>query len=290
MTATTTLFQSRSLPIETAEGVVFSLPLAGPFSRFLAWVVDLLVAVVASSVVYRLLYIVAVFDRDLMAGLAVFSTFLISISYGILLEWFWHGQTLGKRALGLRVVDADGRRLQPAQIVIRNLMRALDSLPGLYLVGGAAVLLTRHYQRLGDLVSNTVVVRRQQISFPELARVTEEEKYNSFRDFPHLVARLRAHTSPELAHLAYWAILRRDDLAPEIRVDIFRQLSRRFGTFVQLPLELSSALTDERYVRNALGVLVDRSPLRNRAPNAGRAAPQSGTEIEDASAKLSSDR
>jgi uncharacterized RDD family membrane protein YckC len=261
---TTSRFHSRYLAIETAEAIVFSLPLAGPITRFLAWSIDMLVILVVSWVAYRCLYLVAALEPDLMTGLAVLSAFLLSISYGIVLEWLWRGQTVGKRALGLRVIDADGRRLQPAQIVVRNLMRSLDSLPGLYLVGGASLVLTRRYQRLGDLVSNTVVVRRRQVSLPELASVVETDQYNSFREAPHLVARLRANTSPELAHLAYWALLRRNDLSPEVRIEVFRQVSERFRAIVQFPQELTFALTDERYVRNALGVLADRTCSRKR--------------------------
>lgn len=259
-------FSARSLAIETAEGIVFSLPLAGPITRFLAWMVDTLIIVIASGLVYRLLYLVAALNPDLMTGLAVLSAFLIFMGYGIVLEWLWSGQTLGKRALGLRVVDASGRRLQPAQIIVRNLMRSLDSLPGLYLVGGTALLLTRNYQRLGDLVSNTVVIRRRQVALPELRRVAETDKYNSFLNAPHLVARLRANTSPELAQLAYGALLRREELSPEVRVEILRQVSQRFRAIVEFPHEITFALTDERYVRNALGVLVAKNSPRKRAP------------------------
>ncbi len=251
-----TLFARKSLAIETSEGVSFALPLAGPVSRFLAWIVDLLCILTACGILGKLLQLVGSLSADAMLAIATLAYFVVWIGYGIFFEWTWRGQTPGKRALGLRVVDASGLRLQFSQIALRNLLRALDALPGLYLVGGAAVLLTRRYQRLGDLVSNTAVIRKRQLSLPDLAVLAEPEKYNSFLDVPHLAARLRAQTSPDLAQLAFAALLRRDALPPATRVEIFRRLAARFQALVKFPDELTFPLTDERYVRNALQVLL----------------------------------
>ncbi len=70
------------------------------------------------------------------------------------------GATLGKLATHLRVVrEADGGPIGWRASIIRNLMRLIDGLV-LYLIGFIAVCLTRKRQRLGDLVANTMVVRR----------------------------------------------------------------------------------------------------------------------------------
>src|SRR5881296_3270092 len=76
---------------------------------------------------------------------------IISFGYGIFFEWAWRGQTIGKRLLRLRVVDAEGVRLQFDQIVTRNLLRFVDMLPALYFVGGVSCWLNRKCQRLGDV-------------------------------------------------------------------------------------------------------------------------------------------
>ena len=69
------------------------------------------------------------------------------------------GQTLGKRAMGVKVVGEDGAPVTPRAAVVRTLMRVVDSLPVLYLVGLASILLTGHRrQRVGDLVARTRVV------------------------------------------------------------------------------------------------------------------------------------
>jgi uncharacterized RDD family membrane protein YckC len=245
------------IPIETPEGIRFSLPLAGPISRFLAWLIDALLIGIAISLSGHLLQVIGVFNKDLMIGFTLVTSFIVATGYGMIFEWIWHGQTPGKRALGLRVMDVGGLKLQFSQVAIRNLMRILDALPLLYLVGGTAVLLSRQAQRLGDMVANTTVIKQRR-SFPlDLARINVHEQFNSFLEVPHLAARLRQKTSPELAQIAFQALRRRDELTPETRIKVFRELADRFRADVKFPDEITGTLTDERYVHNALQVVLE---------------------------------
>src|ERR1017187_1526562 len=123
--------QSR-LSIETPEGVVFSFELATPVSRALAWAIDAAAIVTACSVVGQVCAAANLFSRDVATAVTTVLYFVISVVYGILLEWRWRGQTIGKRVLGLRVLDIHGMRLQLSQIVLRNLLRFVDTLPALY--------------------------------------------------------------------------------------------------------------------------------------------------------------
>lgn len=76
----------------------------------------------------------------------------------IALEWGWDGQTLGKRALGLRVRTLDGRDPGLGTVLARNVLMAVDAMFG-YLVGLAAILTSADGQRFGDRIAGTVVVR-----------------------------------------------------------------------------------------------------------------------------------
>jgi uncharacterized RDD family membrane protein YckC len=71
------------------------------------------------------------------------------------------GQTLGKRALGIRVARAaDGAQPSTGEVAVRTVLRIIDALPFLYLVGIIAILVTgSRAQRLGDLAAGTTVVR-----------------------------------------------------------------------------------------------------------------------------------
>ena len=240
-----------TLTISTPEGVEFSLRLAGPVTRFLAWAVDLGTVVAIISILNVILGILGVISRDLAMAANMIAFFVVSSGYGILTEWYWQGQTLGKKLLQLRVMDEQGLRLQFSQIVIRNLLRFIDSLPALYLVGGLVCLFNKRAQRLGDFAANTIVVWTPRVSEPDINQLLEG-KYNSFREYPHLEARLRQHITPAEAQVAVQSIMRRDDLDPQARVELFRELTSYFNTIVSFPQEATDGISDEQYVRNVV--------------------------------------
>jgi uncharacterized RDD family membrane protein YckC len=99
--------------------------------------------------------------------------------------WFWlaivgllyftipeamFGATPGKLWYRLRVVRLDGRPLGLRDVLIRNLLRLIDALPVLYMLGGASVFATRGSQRLGDLAAGTTVVYRHRAAEPGATR------------------------------------------------------------------------------------------------------------------------
>ena len=240
-----------TLTIKTPEGIEFSLRLAGPVTRFLAWAVDLGTVVAIISILNVVLGILGVISRDLAMAANIIAFFVVSIGYGILTEWYWQGQTLGKKLLHLRVMDEQGLRLQFSQIVIRNLLRFIDSLPALYLVGGLICLFNKRAQRLGDFAANTIVVWTPRVSEPDINQLLKG-KYNSFREYPHLEARLRQHITPAEAQVAAQSIVRRDDLDPPARIELFRELTSYFKTIVSFPQEATDGISDEQYVRNVV--------------------------------------
>jgi uncharacterized RDD family membrane protein YckC len=242
------------LSIETPEGVVFSFDLATPVARALAWVVDAAAIAAASFFIGRASAALNVLSRDMSAALAVVLYFVMSVFYGIVLEWRWRGQTLGKRVLGLRVIDVHGLRLQLPQIVLRNLLRLVDTLPAFYLVGGIACAVSRNAQRLGDLAANTIVARERRPEQPDLEQIAPA-KYNSLLAWPHLAARLRSLVSPEAASIAVRAVALRDGYDPQARVELFRDLAAHFRGLVEFPQEALEGLTDEQYVRSVLRVI-----------------------------------
>ena len=243
--------RTNKLIIKTPEGIEFSLQLAGPITRFLAWAVDLATIIAMISILNVVFGILGVLSRDLATAANIIGFFFVSIGYGIITEWYWHGQTLGKKLLRLRVMDAQGLRLQFSQIVIRNLLRFVDSLPALYLVGGLVCLCNRRVQRLGDFAANTIVTWNPRISEPDLKQLLEG-KYNSFREYPHLEARLRQHVTPGEAQIAVQSIVRRDDLEAQARVGLFRDLAEYFQSVVTFPQEATDGISDEQYVRNVV--------------------------------------
>lgn len=252
--------KANTLTIRTPEGIVFSLQLAGPVTRFMGWAIDLAAISVISSMLNVILGIIGIISRDIVMAVGILTYFVISIGYGIVTEWYWQGQTLGKRLLKLRVMDEHGLRLQFSQIVIRNLLRFVDSLPLFYMVGGLACLISRRAQRLGDFAANTIVVWNPSVSKPDLDQLLEG-KYNSFREYPHIEARLRQQVSPQEAGIALQALMRRNELDPLARVELFHDIADHFKAVVAFPQETTDGISDEQYVRNVVDAL-----YRTKAP------------------------
>lgn len=243
-----------TLLIRTPEGIVFSQLLAGPVTRFLAWWVDLFCLLALLLFMSFVMSLLGLLTGNFAAAVGTLGYFVISIGYGIACEWAWRGQTVGKRLLRLRVVDAEGMRLQFNQVVVRNLLRFVDTLPIFYVVGGVACWLSPKCQRLGDLAANTIVIRNPRVTEPDLDQLLPA-KFNSLRQYPHLTARLRQRVSPAEAAVILQALMRRDEFEPVARVELFAELAAHFKTKVDFPPEALDGITDEQYIRNVADVI-----------------------------------
>ena len=91
---------------------------------------------------------------------------IIPFAYFCILEANF-STTIGKRLMGLKVVDGAGQPITLLAAFLRNLLRFIDIIPGFYLVGGMIMRLTPQRQRLGDLAVQTMVV--SSVSAPVLA-------------------------------------------------------------------------------------------------------------------------
>jgi uncharacterized RDD family membrane protein YckC len=242
------------LVIRTPEGISFSMTLASPSVRFLAWLVDSVASTAFSALIFKLVMLLSIISEGFAGALLFLLQFGIGIGYSIFFEQYWRGQSPGKRFFRLRVMDAQGLKLQPAQVVIRNLLRFVDMLPGAYLLGGGIAFWSKRYQRLGDLAASTIVVRSPKTTQPNLEQINAG-KFNSFREFPHLEARLRQLVTPAEASAALQAALRRDEFEPVARVQLFAELSAYFKKLVEFPPEITETISDEQYVRNVVDVL-----------------------------------
>ena len=94
---------------------------------------------------------------------------LLWLAYFIVPEGLF-GASFGKILNGLCVVRVDGAPVAFGSIVIRNVLRVIDVLPGAYLLGGVLVLVGGDSQRLGDLAAGTTVIRRDNALSPHATR------------------------------------------------------------------------------------------------------------------------
>jgi uncharacterized RDD family membrane protein YckC len=121
---------------------------AGVALRFVAVLIDTVVSVIL------LLVFAVLLTGD--ASAEGWWPILLFVAYYAVSEAF-AGKTVGKHAVGLRVVDESGADIGVGQALVHNLFRIVDAFL-FYLVGAIAVWSTPKRQRVGDLVAGTFVV------------------------------------------------------------------------------------------------------------------------------------
>lgn len=242
------------LTLRTPEGIAFTLKLAGPTARLLAWFIDQMIVSIILTLFMLTLGTLDTITGGMLMGLILIGYFVIDTSYAIATEWLMRGQTPGKRLLRLRVMDEEALPLRFHQVVVRNLLRFVDRLPLFYLVGVPALFFSRRAQRLGDFAAGTIVVHEPRLEQPALDRLMAD-KYNSLRAHPHIAARLRARVSPAEAQLALGALMRREALELEARLALFADLADHFRQLAPFPQASTDGLSDEQYVRNVVDLL-----------------------------------
>ncbi|HEY3445731.1 MAG TPA: RDD family protein [Myxococcales bacterium] len=241
--------------VRTPEYVEFEFPLAGVMTRFLAWTIDVMISTAVAGAASTIVLLGAGLAPGLAMALVFIIWFLVNWGYFLFLEYRYAGQTLGKRILGLRTIQENGVRVGFYQATMRNLVRAVDHLPLLYLGGGALALISKKARRLGDLAGGTVVIRDRRRAIPaSIARPSEIVPGLQERKVED---RIRKATVEEREVLLS-AALRREELSMEARLGLFKALSdyvtERFN------LEKPVHLSDEKFVVAIASLLVQERP------------------------------
>ena len=225
------------LTIETPEQIPLEFPLAGIGSRFLAAVIDSLIQTVVGLALLVAGVTVAAMGvfrshgaQVWLAAVAVFILFLLQFGYYAGFEAWWNGQTPGKRRQHLRVIKDTGRPITVYESVARNLLRVVDSIPGFYGVGIVSMLLSAQNKRLGDYVAGTVVVHEK--PFADQAKVSW-----NFASSGAASALDLSRLSPEEFQLMETFLLRREQLARDVRASMARQIALRVGEKLKIPAE-----------------------------------------------------
>lgn len=146
-------------PVELADGVEIHLRVAGPAVRSVAWLLDLLLF---GLILFGWAMVVGIISNlvgeGIGSGLFLIGLFLLAWFYNVVFEMGARAATPGQRSMKIKVVSVSGAPVRLPQSLIRNLLRTIDFMPAAYLFGLICCLFTRRFQRLGDLVADTVVV------------------------------------------------------------------------------------------------------------------------------------
>jgi len=149
------------------------MPLAGIGSRFIALLIDyliwgacFLVLGVLAAIILPSLSLFSKISAQWAGAIVLFIIFFFHWGYFTLFEAFWNGRTPGKRVARIRVIQRSGRAIGFFESMARNLVRYVDQIPFIYVVGVITMFATRQHQRLGDLAAGTLVVRDREEESP----------------------------------------------------------------------------------------------------------------------------
>ena len=169
--------------ISTPENVDLHLELAGLGNRILAGLIDQTICIVliiamglAGWGVFTLVSVSSMPSHVKGIGygfiimVLIFGSFIVHFGYHMFFEGTWQGQTPGKRVAQIRVIEQNGQPVTWPAVIIRNLVRVIDT--GLILIGVLAIMVDNNERRFGDLAAGTVVVRERN---SELLTTTKDD-------------------------------------------------------------------------------------------------------------------
>ena len=205
--------------VPSITGVDVALQIAGPGRRSFAFVADwhirLLLAltwfVVATLAVSGSL----TFGLGRGGGsfwIAGLPPVLIYFLYHPVLEVAMRGRTPGKRMAGVRVVTRTGDIPDAGALILRNVLRLIDSLPFAYLVGLATVVFTEQHVRIGDLAAGTLLI---------------VDDADGDASFARLGTSAASGLAPQAADLVHELLDRWPTLSEDARTNIARSLIAR---------------------------------------------------------------
>jgi uncharacterized RDD family membrane protein YckC len=235
----------------TGEAVVLQVRLARMPTRALAATLDALLESVALGLLIGLLVaFLAEANEALAAGVIITTIVLVLVGYRLTMETLTRGQTLGKMALGLRVVRDDGSAIRFRHALVRTLLWIfVDFAPWFaFCPGIVASLMNKQGKRIGDMLAGTVVIRErhQPIASPPLFVPGHLVAWAASLELSRL--------TDELANTAREYLARYTELEPAARESIGTALAIKVGEVtapappvpISAPAFLSAVLAERR--------------------------------------------
>ncbi len=163
----------QKIDINTTQNVTIQYELAAWWDRVFAYFIDMVV-------LFGSIFMMILFMEAFLPQITYLMVFLLLFFYTPAFEILNNGQTLGKKALGIKVVKLTGKKPTLKDYALRWAFRILD----IYLSSGviASILIgsSQKSQRLGDLVANTTVIRLRPslgVSLSDIMTINTREHY-----------------------------------------------------------------------------------------------------------------
>jgi uncharacterized RDD family membrane protein YckC len=162
-----------------------------------------------------------------LIGITLFLMFVMNAGYFILFEGLWRGQTPGKRLAQIRVIEANGQPVGWSSVFIRNLLRVVDEMPGVFL-GILPMIFDRNERRFGDFAAGTLVIRErlQSLSTADLRIAAEPPVASPDGTHPALID--AGQITPDEYGVLVSYLKRRDSLTRVQRESLAKSMAARF--------------------------------------------------------------
>jgi len=149
---------NKSIEITTTQNVTIEYELAPLRERMLAWLLDLVIAVLGYTLLYQI--ISWIFGGISDSAIAFFLLpLLLYFLYNIFFEIWNGGQTPGKMVMNTKVVRLDGKDPEWSDVVLRSVLQLADIFFSAGVVGVLLIKTTVKSQRFGDMAAHTTVIR-----------------------------------------------------------------------------------------------------------------------------------
>ena len=177
--------------VHSADAMTYELEIAGVGARSYAFILDwhirLLAALVwiylAAFLFYDLSIFSTMFEENAAdtaaAWIILLPATIVYFFYHPVLEIAMHGSTPGKRSAGVRLITLEGFSPGIGSILIRNIFRLIDGLPGVYTVGLLVAIFTRNHVRIGDIAAGTVLVYEKNTGKQSLSDIAQQSLNSS---------------------------------------------------------------------------------------------------------------
>ena len=217
------------ITIETPFNIDLEFKIAAVGQRALAWLIDIIIICVYYYVILRVVYPTFRMGEAIESTAAILLIILPVLLYQMLSELLFNGQTLGKKLVGIQVIDKEGQEPTLGQYIIRWILSIgnlfLYVIPYiillspilliffmiLYLPDFLCIVISAKAQRLGDLAAGTVVIdckyrpdindtiylaienKDYQPLFPQVMRLSDRD-INGIRNLLHVKNQNGDHT------------------------------------------------------------------------------------------------
>ena len=167
-----------SIEIKTVQNVLIRYELGTFWERLLALILDWMVMGVFSALLFFLAGALSLYGADVQQVIRVI-LMIVFVFYSLVSEYFMSGSSIGKRAMGLRIMRLDGQPCELMDYVIRWAFRSVDIFLSSGAAAGLLVGFSASRQRIGEILSNTVVVKY----FPKENSVSQLLKIKSLANY-----------------------------------------------------------------------------------------------------------